>query len=73
MAHHLDETALDRAFEALADFRCAFMGRSVELYHHDDDGVWRAVDSFALGGDVSSIPGFWAVSPPVVPAPGSGR
>ena len=50
VAHHLDEPALDRAFESLADFRCAFRVASVELYHHDDDGVWRVIDSFALGG-----------------------
>jgi hypothetical protein len=23
---------------------------SVELYHHDHDGVWRVVDHFPLGG-----------------------
>jgi 2'-5' RNA ligase len=50
VAHHLDEPALDRAFESLADFRCAFRVASVELYHHDHDGVWRVVDRFALGG-----------------------
>ena len=38
------------AFESLADFRCAFRVASVELYHHDHDGVWRVVDRFALGG-----------------------
>ena len=27
VAHHLDEAALDRAFESLADFRCALPGR----------------------------------------------
>ena len=50
VAHHLDEPALDLAFDSLADFRCAFHVASVELYHHDNDGVWRVVDSFALGG-----------------------
>ena len=49
VAHHLDEGSLDRAFEGLADFRCGFMVASVELYHHDVDGVWRVVDSFPLG------------------------
>jgi 2'-5' RNA ligase len=51
IAHHLDEDALDRAFEGLADFRCAFRVESVELYHHDDDGVWRVVRSFPLGAE----------------------
>ena len=50
VAHHLDESALDRAFESLGDFRCAFRVATVELYHHDHDGVWRVIDSFALGG-----------------------
>jgi 2'-5' RNA ligase len=49
IAHHLDDEALDRAFEGLADFRCAFPVSTVELYHHDDDGVWRVVRSFPLG------------------------
>ena len=50
VAHHLDEPSLDRAFDSLADFRCAFRVASVELYHHHDDGVWRVIDSFPLGG-----------------------
>lgn len=50
IAHHLGEEALDRAFEDLADFRCRFPVDSVELYHHDDDGVWRVIDSFPLTG-----------------------
>ena len=50
VAHHLDEPSLDRAFDSLADFRCAFRVESVQLYVHDHDGVWRVIDSFALGG-----------------------
>ncbi len=50
VAHHLDEPALDRAFDSLDTFRCSFRVASVELYHHDNDGVWRAVESFPLGG-----------------------
>ncbi len=49
IAHHLDDEALDRAFEGLAGFRAAFRVESLELYHHDHDGVWRIVRSFALG------------------------
>ncbi len=49
IAHHLDDAALDRAFDGLADFRCGFPVTAVELYHHDDDGVWRVVRSFPLG------------------------
>ncbi|GIL36820.1 2'-5' RNA ligase family protein [Phycicoccus sp. DTK01] len=50
IAHHLDDDALDRAFEGLAGFRCAFTVASIELYHHDPDGVWRVIRSLPLGG-----------------------
>ncbi|HEX6917101.1 MAG TPA: 2'-5' RNA ligase family protein [Phycicoccus sp.] len=50
VAHHLDDEALDRAFEGLADFRADFRVQSIELYAHDTDGIWRVVRSFALGG-----------------------
>ncbi len=50
IAHHLDDAALDRAFDGLADFRCRFVVSSIELYHHDPDGVWRVVRSFDLAG-----------------------
>ncbi|MGL4175806.1 MAG: 2'-5' RNA ligase family protein [Dermatophilaceae bacterium] len=49
VAHHLDDPALDRAFEQLADFRCQFRVSGVELYQHDTDGVWRVISSFPLG------------------------
>ncbi len=48
IAHHLADEALDLAFDELADFRCSFTVASVELYHHDADGVWRVVRSFPL-------------------------
>ncbi len=54
VAHHLDEDALDRAFDELADFRCSFHVDAVELYLHDDDGVWRVVRSFPLGSDAAT-------------------
>ncbi|MBM6402878.1 2'-5' RNA ligase family protein [Phycicoccus sp. CSK15P-2] len=47
IAHHLEDAALDRAFDDLADFRCDFTVESVEFYAHDE-GVWRAVHSFPL-------------------------
>ncbi|MGL5866791.1 MAG: 2'-5' RNA ligase family protein [Dermatophilaceae bacterium] len=48
VAHHLDDDALDRAFEQLAGFRCQFRVTAIELYQHDTDGVWRVVTSFPL-------------------------
>ncbi|QKE85618.1 2'-5' RNA ligase family protein [Arthrobacter sp. NEB 688] len=50
IAHHLDDASLDRAFEGLAGFRCSFTVASIELYHHDPDGVWRVIRSIPLGG-----------------------
>ncbi|MGB7818549.1 MAG: 2'-5' RNA ligase family protein [Ornithinibacter sp.] len=49
VAHHLTEEEMDEAFDALADFRCAFDVTDIELYHHDSDWVWRVLRSFPLG------------------------
>lgn len=49
VAHHLDDEALDRAFETLADYTAAFPVAAIELYLHGDDGVWRTERLFALG------------------------
>ena len=49
VAHHLDDTALDEAFDGLADFRAAFRVVGVDLYEHGEDGVWRVERNFALG------------------------
>jgi len=57
IAHHLDDEALDAAFEGLADFRASFRVDSLELYHHADDGVWRVLRSFALGAATTASAG----------------
>jgi 2'-5' RNA ligase len=49
VAHHLDDPALDRAFEDLADFRASFRVLGVDLYSHGEDGVWRVERTFAFG------------------------
>lgn len=49
VAHHLDDPALDQAFEGLADFRATFRVDSIDLYEHEDDGVWRIARAFVLG------------------------
>lgn len=49
VAHHLDEDALDRAYDALADFDCSFDVVDFHLYVHGDDGVWRPSRTFVLG------------------------
>lgn len=48
VAHHLDDSTLDKAFDALADFDVTFDVDEFHLYTHGDDGVWRPYRSFAL-------------------------
>jgi len=50
VAHHLDEPRLDRAFEELGDFDCAFSVTEFHLYVHDADQGWKATHDFALTG-----------------------
>lgn len=50
VAHHLDEDVLDRAYEQLADFDCAFDVETFQLFVHGDDGVWRPLQDYKLGG-----------------------
>ena len=50
VAHGVPDDNLDRAFKDLADFECSFDVREFHLYEHGDDGVWRPVRSFVLGG-----------------------
>lgn len=49
VAHHLDEAALDVAYETLADYDCAFDVEAFHLYVHGADGVWRPESRFELG------------------------
>ena len=53
IAHHLDDAALDRAFDELAAFECAFLAESFCLYVHDADRGWVPSRSFelAVAGD----------------------
>ena len=55
VAHHLDEAALDEAYDALADYDCAFDVDAFSLYVHGDDGVWRPEATFALRRARASI------------------
>jgi 2'-5' RNA ligase len=50
VAHLLDDDGLDRAFEELADFDCAFTVAEFYLYVHDADQGWKATHDFALTG-----------------------
>jgi 2'-5' RNA ligase len=49
VAHDLDEPALDRAFEALADYDAAFTVWGFTLFDRGRDGTWRPQRDFILG------------------------
>ena len=49
VAHHLDDAALDRAFEELSSFDCQFLVESFALYLHDREEGWRPERAFELG------------------------
>jgi 2'-5' RNA ligase len=50
VAHHLDDGRLDRAFDELSDFECAFEADHFSLYVHDDGTGWVPTRDFALTG-----------------------
>ena len=50
IAHDVEPEALDRAFEECAGFEATFDVTGVDLFEHGDDGVWRTVETFPLGG-----------------------
>jgi 2'-5' RNA ligase len=50
VAHHVDEAAMDRAFNELASYQCSFEVRSFDLYAQDGDQVWREVRRFDFNG-----------------------
>lgn len=48
---HLDEDdLLDRAFDGMDDFDCAFTAGAFHLYVHDADHGWQATRTFELTG-----------------------
>ena len=48
VAHHLDDKAMDRAFEDLADFECAFEADRFSLYVHDAEAGWVPTRDYPL-------------------------
>jgi 2'-5' RNA ligase len=48
VAHHLDDTALNKAFIELAGFDCTFDVTEFHLYLHDEEVGWQPDLSFAL-------------------------
>ena len=54
MAHHVDETEMDRAFDELASYQCSFKVEAIRLYEHGADLVSRPVRTFVLDAGVRS-------------------
>jgi 2'-5' RNA ligase len=50
VAHLLDADGLDRAFEEMAGFDCAFAVTEFHLYVHCADHGWKATHDFSLTG-----------------------
>lgn len=48
IAHHLDDKALDRAFEELASFESVFDADGFHLYVHDEEAGWQPTRDFPL-------------------------
>ncbi|MFP5347749.1 MAG: 2'-5' RNA ligase family protein [Actinomycetes bacterium] len=53
VAHHLEDAALDRAYETLSDYQVTFRVDSFELFEHGDDGVWRPAERFGFDAVVA--------------------
>jgi 2'-5' RNA ligase len=49
IAHEVSDAALDKAFEAMADYSAEFDVDRFYQYEHGDDGIWRPQAAFPLG------------------------
>jgi 2'-5' RNA ligase len=50
VAHVDEDDLLDRAFDGMDDFECAFEATAIHLYVHDPDVGWQPVRDFELTG-----------------------
>lgn len=50
VAHDVPDDALDQAFADMADFEARFDVAEIHAFEHGDDGEWRTMGAFALGG-----------------------
>jgi 2'-5' RNA ligase len=50
VAHHVDDAALDDAYEGLSGFVARFPVQSIQLFCREPDGRWRQLTELALGG-----------------------
>jgi len=56
VAHRVDDSSMDRAFNELASYQCSFEVGAFDLFEHGDDLVWRPVCRFDFNAGVSSQP-----------------
>ncbi|MEU3412324.1 MULTISPECIES: 2'-5' RNA ligase family protein [unclassified Streptomyces] len=52
VAHGIEEAAMDRAFEELADYEAAWPCTGFALYEQGADAVWRKLREYTFGGPV---------------------
>lgn len=52
VAHGIEEAAMDRAFEELADYAAEWPCTGFALYEQGPDAVWRKLREFTFGGAV---------------------
>ena len=52
VAHGIDEAAMDRAYEELADYEAQWSCTEFALYEQGADGVWRKLRAFPFGSVV---------------------
>ncbi|MEU0743661.1 2'-5' RNA ligase family protein [Streptomyces sp. NPDC006134] len=52
VAHGIDDAAMDRAFEELADYEAEWPCTGFALYEQGADGVWRTLREFRFGRPV---------------------
>ncbi|WP_329137213.1 2'-5' RNA ligase family protein [Streptomyces sp. NBC_00670] len=52
VAHGIDEAAMDRAYEELADYRAEWPCTGFGLHEQGADGVWRKLRDFPFGSTV---------------------
>ncbi|MGW1604270.1 2'-5' RNA ligase family protein [Streptomyces eurythermus] len=67
VAHGIEEAAMDRAFEELADYEAEWPCTGFALYEQGADGVWRKLREYTFGGPVVPVqPGHAQVWAPRV-------
>lgn len=64
VAHEVADSALDRAFDELADYEASFAVNTLDLYEHGDDNVWRRVRAYPLGATLDDEFATALVGPP---------